>query len=343
MVRAVNGAGADPTPAVYKWMSTRRRRRRSLTTRNQPAPIPAKASSSNTTRARWESLPSNAARQRGCRRRLRRLSATGKTLPKITENGNYTFKVLAIDQATNKGTPESYPFTVDTSLAETGTRSDDHGQTVRSQQQLDRHLHLCLHRGRLDLCLQYWTLRNSLPAVRPESPTRPDRRAAYLPGQSHRHERTPGTRPASPSGSSSLKRRRKSSRPTPSRPPGRPVAPDTTITTKPKAKSRPDADLQIQIRACPGATLRVHARRQGAEALPLAADDEIAVPRQAQLKVARHRRRPQGPDSRRQLLQGGERRVRTASSRGGRPGPRLALLGSQCPGRLRDLPRNGRP
>jgi hypothetical protein len=45
--------------------------------------------------------------------------STGKTLPKITENGNYVFKVLAIDQALNKGSPVSFPFTVDTSLADT--------------------------------------------------------------------------------------------------------------------------------------------------------------------------------------------------------------------------------
>jgi hypothetical protein len=123
MVRAVNGVGADPSPAEYHWVVDHTAPAAVI---DNPKPSSPNSGSGVTFKYHAEGEVGEVGFTFECSV-AKELAAdafascpsTGKTLPKITENGNYVFKVRAIDQALNVGAATPFPFTVNTSLADT--------------------------------------------------------------------------------------------------------------------------------------------------------------------------------------------------------------------------------
>jgi hypothetical protein len=123
MVRAVNGGGTDPSPAEYHWVIDQTPPGSVIDNPKPPSPnsgvgVTFKYHASGEVGEVGFTFECSLVEE-GVADSFSSCPGTGKTYPKITQNGDYTFKVLAIDQALNKGSPESFPFTVDTSLADT--------------------------------------------------------------------------------------------------------------------------------------------------------------------------------------------------------------------------------
>jgi hypothetical protein len=123
MVRAVNGGGTDPSPAEYHWTIDQTPPAAVVDNPKPPSPnsgvgLSFKYHASGQVGEVGFTFECSLVEE-GTADSFSSCPGTGKTYPKITQNGNYSFKVLAIDQALNKGSPESFPFTVDTSLADT--------------------------------------------------------------------------------------------------------------------------------------------------------------------------------------------------------------------------------
>jgi hypothetical protein len=122
-VRAVNGAGPDPSPAEYHWVVDQTPPTAII---DNPKPPIENSGVGVTFKYHAEGEVGEVGFTFECSV-AKELAAdafascpsTGKTLPKITENGKYVFKVRAIDQALNVGAATPFPFTVNTSLADT--------------------------------------------------------------------------------------------------------------------------------------------------------------------------------------------------------------------------------
>jgi hypothetical protein len=116
-VRAVNSAGADSTPAAYTW--TVDTTPPTATIKTHPADPSSGASASFTYQSNEVGSQFECSLSSGTGPDAFTSCPTlGKTFTGLAD-GEYTFKVRAIDAATNQGAAASFEWTVDNSLADT--------------------------------------------------------------------------------------------------------------------------------------------------------------------------------------------------------------------------------
>lgn len=119
-VRAVNSAGADPSPAAHSWRVDLTPPTTTILTQ-PPDPAPGNSAaftySSNEAGSTFQCSLSPTGQPDG----FSACPGTGKTYPDAAHpgplaNGSWTFKVRATDPATNLGSPDTFTWTVDNAL-----------------------------------------------------------------------------------------------------------------------------------------------------------------------------------------------------------------------------------